>query len=168
LLVHKAGRLAFFGAHTHLNHPRAFKAYLAPLRKIEWVIHAKGLFGGPQAALVYLSRYAHRVAISNHRLIAADQTGITFIWKDYRIDGPGRYTTMTMPTHELIRASSCTCSPAASSSKSLLALHRAFAGHFEASNDLCRSGHSQMKAPAASAARAGLQRPRSPGGTPSA
>jgi hypothetical protein len=63
--------------------------------------------------LAYPSRYTHRVAISNHRLIAADQTGVTFTWKNYRIPGPGRYITMTLPTHEFMRASSCTCSPAA-------------------------------------------------------
>ena len=67
---------------------RAFTAYLAPLRKIEWVVYAKRPFGGPQAVLAYLSRYTHRVAISNRRLISADETGVTFNWKDYRIEGP--------------------------------------------------------------------------------
>ena len=61
------------------------------------------MFGGPQAVLAYLSRYTHRVAISNRRLISADDNGVTFKWKDYRIEGPGRYTTMTLPTHEFIR-----------------------------------------------------------------
>src|SRR5208282_3711164 len=101
--AHQAGRLTFFGAHARLDDARAFKAYLAPLRKIGWVVYAKRPFGGPQAVLAYLSRYTHRVAISNHRLIAADRTGVTFAWKDYRIEGPGRYTTMTLPTHEFIR-----------------------------------------------------------------
>jgi hypothetical protein len=67
------------------------------------VVYAKKPFAGPKAVLAYLSRYTHRVAISNHRLISADQTGITFTWKDYRIEGPGRYKTMTLPTHEFIR-----------------------------------------------------------------
>src|SRR6266849_6193936 len=67
------------------------------------VVYAKKPFGGPQAVLAYLSRYTHRVAISNRRLIAADKTGVTFTWKDYRIDGPDRYKTMTLPTHEFIR-----------------------------------------------------------------
>ena len=49
------------------------------------------------------SRYTHRVAISNRRLIAADENGVTFKWKDYRIEGPGRYKTMTLATHEFIR-----------------------------------------------------------------
>ena len=101
--AHRAGRLKFFGNHAHLDDARAFKAYLAPLRKIEWVVYAKRPFGGPQAVLAYLSRYTHRVAISNRRLISADETGVTFRWKDYRIEGPGRYQTMTLSTHEFIR-----------------------------------------------------------------
>jgi len=101
--AHQAGRLAFFGVHAHLRDARAFRAYLASLRKIEWVVYAKRPFGGPQAVLAYLARYTHRVAISNRRLISADETGVTFKWKDYRIEGPGRYQTMTLRTHEFIR-----------------------------------------------------------------
>jgi len=101
--AHEAGRLAFFGDHTALADRAAFAAFLAPLRKVEWVVYAKRPFGGPQAVLAYLSRYTHRVAISNRRLIAADETGVTFKWKDYRIEGAGRYKTMTLPTHEFIR-----------------------------------------------------------------
>ncbi len=101
--AHRAGRLKFFGTHAHLDDARAFKAYLAPLRKAEWVVYAKRPFGGPQAVLAYLSRYTHRVAISNRRLISADETGVTFKWKDYRIEGPDRYQTMTLPTREFIR-----------------------------------------------------------------
>jgi hypothetical protein len=67
------------------------------------VVYAKKPFGGPQAVLAYLSRYTHRVAISNRRLISADETGVTFTWKDYRIQGPDRYKTMTLPTHQFIR-----------------------------------------------------------------
>ena len=67
------------------------------------MVYAKQPFGGPQAVLAYLSRYTHRVAISNRRLISADETGVTFKWKDYRIKGPGRYNTMTLPTHAFIR-----------------------------------------------------------------
>ena len=103
LAAHQAGRLKFFGAHTHLADARAFTAYLAPLRKVEWVVYAKKPFGGPQAVLAYLSRYTHRVAISNRRLISADDAGVTFKWKDYRIEGHARYKTMTLPTHEFIR-----------------------------------------------------------------
>jgi hypothetical protein len=101
--AHQAGGLAFFGDRAALAEPRAFAAFLAPLRKAEWVVYAKKPFGGPQAVLAYLSRYTHRVAISNRRLISADEAGVTFTWKDYRIDGPDRYKTMTLPTHEFIR-----------------------------------------------------------------
>jgi Putative transposase/Transposase zinc-binding domain len=101
--AHATGRLAFFGDHTPLADTRAFAAYLAPLRRIEWVVYAKRPFGGPAAVLAYLARYTHRVAISNHRLIAADASGVTFKWKDYRIEAAARYKTMTLPTHEFIR-----------------------------------------------------------------
>ena len=102
-MAHAAGRLAFFGEHAPLADRATFAAFLAPLRKAEWVVYAKEPFGGPQAVLAYLSRYTHRVAISNRRLIAANETGVTFKWKDYRIEGPGRYKTMTLPTYEFIR-----------------------------------------------------------------
>ena len=101
--AHQAGRLKFFGGHTHLDDAGAFKAYLAPLRNIEWVIYAKRPFGGPQAVLAYLARYSHRIAISNRRLMFTDETGVTFKYKDYRIEGPGRYKTMTLATDEFIR-----------------------------------------------------------------
>src|SRR5260370_2323480 len=66
-------------------------------------VYAKSPFAGPHAVLAYLSRYTHRVAISNRRLISADEAGVTFKWKDYRIEGPGRYKTIILPTHEFIR-----------------------------------------------------------------
>ena len=103
LSAHQAGRLAFFGDHAVLAEPRTFAAFLAPLRKTEWVVYAKKPFAGPHAVLAYLSRYTHRVAISNRRLISADATGVTFNWKDYRIEGPDRYKTMTLATDEFIR-----------------------------------------------------------------
>jgi hypothetical protein len=103
LAAHAAGRLRFFADHRALALEAAFSAYLEPLRKAEWVVYAKEPFGGPEAVLAYLSRYTHRVAISNHRLVEADQSGVTFKYKDYRIDGPGRYKTMTLPIHEFIR-----------------------------------------------------------------
>src|SRR5258706_830778 len=87
LVAHKAGRLRFFGDHAALADAQGFAAYLAPLRRTEWVVYAKRPFAGPQAVLAYLSRYTHRVAIANSRLIACDRTGITFRWKDYRADG---------------------------------------------------------------------------------
>ena len=98
LAAHQAGRLAFFGDRAALAEPRAFAAFLTPLHKVEWVVSAKKPFGGPQAVLTYLSRYTHRVAIAHRRLIAADEAGVTFTWKDYRIEGPDRYKTMSQPT----------------------------------------------------------------------
>jgi hypothetical protein len=97
------GHLQFFGDHAPLADKAAFHAYLSPLRKIDWVVYTKEPFAGPEQVLRYLSRYTHRVAISNHRLISADQTSVTFKWKDYRIEGPGRYKTMTLATDEFIR-----------------------------------------------------------------
>ena len=103
IAAHEAGRLTFFGDHAHLAEAEAFASFLAPLRKAEWVVYAKKPFGGPEAVLAYLSRYTHRVAISNSRLIAADESGVTFKYKDYRIEGPERYKTMTLATGEFIR-----------------------------------------------------------------
>lgn len=103
LAAHQAGCLKFFNDRSGLADAGAITAFLAPLRKAEWVVYAKKPFGSPQAVLAYLSRYTHRVAISNRRLISADDKGVTFKWKDYRIEGPGRYTAMTLPTHEFIR-----------------------------------------------------------------
>jgi Putative transposase/Transposase zinc-binding domain len=101
--AHRAGRLKFFGAHAHLNNTRAFAAYLAPLRKTKWYVYGKRPFGGPKAVLAYLSRYTHRVAISNSRLVAFDRTGVTFKYKDYRADGRARHKTMTLAANEFIR-----------------------------------------------------------------
>ena len=101
--AHAAGRLQFFGTHADLADPKAFAAFLTPLRRSEWVVYSKKPFGGPEAVLAYLSRYTHRVAISNRRLISADETAVTFKFKDYRIEGPERYKTMTLATDEFIR-----------------------------------------------------------------
>lgn len=101
--AHQAGRLRFFGDHVMLAQPDAFTAYLAPLHKAEWVVYAKPPFGGPEAVLAYLSRYTHRVAISNSRLIALSDAGVTFKWKDYRAKGRDKAKVMTLPTHEFIR-----------------------------------------------------------------
>jgi hypothetical protein len=101
--AHQAGRLSFFGDHIHLADTQSFAAYLAPRRKAEWVVYAKRPFGGPEAVLAYLSRYTHRVAIANSRLIAFDEHGVTFKWKDYRIEGRDRYKRMTLATSEFIR-----------------------------------------------------------------
>jgi hypothetical protein len=101
--AHKAGKLMFFGEHAHLAGDKAFTAFLAPLKRTKWFVYSKRPFAGPKAVLAYLSRYTHRVAISNRRLIAADANSVTFKVKDYRIDGPGRRTTMTLGTAEFIR-----------------------------------------------------------------
>jgi Putative transposase len=101
--THHAGRLQFFGDHARLADKAAFKAYLAPLRKINWVVYAKEPFAGPRQVLRYLSRYTHRIAISNRRLLSADENGVTFKYKDYRIEGPARHKTMTLATDEFIR-----------------------------------------------------------------
>jgi hypothetical protein len=103
LAAHKAGRLQFFGEHVALINIQAFAAHLAPLRKAEWIVYAKRPFGGPEAVLAYLSRYTHRVAISNSRLIAFDSNGVTFKWKDYRAEGRERQKLMTLATNEFIR-----------------------------------------------------------------
>jgi hypothetical protein len=99
----EAGRLDFFGDLAPLADQRAFAAALAPLRRCEWVVYAKRPFAGPQAVLAYLARYTHRVAISNSRLIARDEKGVTFKWKDYRIKGRDRLKTMTLDAGEFIR-----------------------------------------------------------------
>jgi len=101
--AYQAGQLQFFGHQVHLADPQAFAAYLAPLRNSEWVVYSKRPFGGPEEVLRYLARYTHRVAISNRRLVALDDNGITFKWKDYRIEGSERYKLMTLDTHEFIR-----------------------------------------------------------------
>ncbi len=101
--AHQAGELRFFGNHAPLADAQAFAAYLAPLRNSEWVVYSKRPFGGPKEVLRYLARYTHRVAISNRRLIACDDKGVTFKWKDYRLEGRERYKVMTLATHEFIR-----------------------------------------------------------------
>ena len=101
--AYDAGRLKFFGDHARLAQREAFTAHLAPLRKAEWVVYAKRPFGGPEAVLAYLSRYTHRVAIANSRLIALDETSVTFKWKDYRTKGCGRAKVMTLTIDEFIR-----------------------------------------------------------------
>jgi len=101
--VHQAGRLKFFGQHAALADRSAFARWLAPLRKCEWVVYAKRPFAGPEAVLAYLSRYTHRVAISNSRLISLDERGVTFRWKDYRAKGKTRYKAMTLAPEEFMR-----------------------------------------------------------------
>jgi hypothetical protein len=101
--LHEAGQLRFLGEHTRLADAGAFWAWLAPLRRCEWVVYAKRPFAGPQAVLAYLSRYTHRVAISNSRLLAMDERGVTFRWKDYRAKGRTRHKAMTLSPDEFMR-----------------------------------------------------------------
>ena len=101
--LHAAGRLVFFGGLAPLAERRAFLRHLSPARTKRWVVYAKAPFAGPAAVLAYLSRYTHRVAISNSRLMSFDEAGVTFRIKDYRRDGPERYGTLTLGPHEFIR-----------------------------------------------------------------
>jgi Putative transposase/Transposase zinc-binding domain len=101
--AHDAGQLKFFNTHAGLADKRTFKRFIGPLWHIKWVVYCKAPFAGPKQVLRYLSRYTHRVAISNRRLIAADDAGIAFRWKDYRSNGPGRWKTMRLHPHEFIR-----------------------------------------------------------------
>ena len=101
--AYQAERLEFFADHVGLAEPARFKAYVAALRKVEWVVYAKRPFGGPGAVLAYLSRYTHRIAIANSRLVAFDRERVTFKWKDYRAKGDNRYKLMTLHVDEFIR-----------------------------------------------------------------
>ena len=101
--AHRTGQLQFFGEDVSLADPTTFADWLAPLREAEWVVYAKRPFAGPAAVLAYLSRYTHRVAISNQRLVAFDHHGVTFRWKDYRLKGRTRYKTMTLSPDEFMR-----------------------------------------------------------------
>ena len=101
--AHAGGLLKFFNTHTGLADRKNFKRFLGPLRHIGWRVHCKPPFAGPSQVLRYLSRYTHRVAISNRRLVAADDAGIAFRWKDYRADHRVRWKTMTLAPSEFIR-----------------------------------------------------------------
>lgn len=103
MALHDAGRLSFFGKLAHLVDRRAFLKHLSPVRKKRWVVYAKPPFAGPEAVLAYLSRYTHRVAISNSRLRRFDKGTVTFRYKDYRRRGTDRQQVMTLAAHEFIR-----------------------------------------------------------------
>ncbi len=97
--LHRSGQLQFFGDDAGLADATAFARWLAPQHSSEWVVYAKRPFAGPEAVLGYLSRYTHRVAISNRRLLSMNNNGVTFRWKDYRAKGRTRQKTMTL-THD--------------------------------------------------------------------
>ena len=103
MALHEAARLAFYGGIAHLADRRAFLRHLSPVRKKRWVVYAKPPFAGPETVLAYLSRYTHRVAISNSRLLRFDQSDVTFRYKDYRRDGADRQQSMTITADEFIR-----------------------------------------------------------------
>lgn len=101
--AHRLGQLQFFGDYVPLSDAMAFAEWVAPLRQCEWVVYAKRPFAGPAAVLAYLSRYTHRVAISNSRLLALDERGVSFKWKDYRAKGNTKHKSMTLGTGEFMR-----------------------------------------------------------------
>jgi hypothetical protein len=103
IALYDARKLAFFGGLAPLADRRAFLRHLSPVRNKRWVVYAKRPFAGPEAVLAYLSRYTHRVAISNQRLLAFDEAGVTFRYKDYRRDGADRRRVMTLGADEFIR-----------------------------------------------------------------
>ena len=101
--AHDDGLLNFYGAHAGLADRAAFDAFLKPVRKLNWYVNVKDPFAGPEAVLAYLSRYTHRVAISNRRLVRVDGDGVAFRYKDYRAGHRERWKTMTLSPHEFIR-----------------------------------------------------------------
>ncbi len=133
-LVDAHARLEFYGQLQHLTDPTAFAAYLAPSRRVEWVVYAKRPFSGPEAVLAYLSRYTHRVAISNRRLVRCDERGITFKWTDYRAKPNQRYKTMQLATGEFIRRFLIHILP--------LGFHRI--RHFGILSNPCRAGNLRL------------------------
>ncbi len=101
--AYRHGELKFFGHQSALNDSQTFTETLQPLRKQEWVVYAKRPFAGPESVLAYLSRYTHRVAIANSRLVKVDSSGVTFTWKDYREKEQRRAKTMILTVDEFIR-----------------------------------------------------------------
>jgi Zn finger protein HypA/HybF involved in hydrogenase expression len=103
LKAYQKEQLHFFQQLKSIEDRQAFTRWLKPLRQKEWVVYAKRPFAGPKAVLAYLSRYTHRVAIANSRLISMDEHGITFKWKDYRKKEGHRQKTMTLSTDNFIQ-----------------------------------------------------------------
>ncbi|MBK6703805.1 MAG: IS91 family transposase [Caulobacteraceae bacterium] len=101
--AHVDGALRFFGDHANLSNIDAFRAFLKPLHRNDWVVYAKRPFAGPDQVLSYLARYTHRVAIANSRLVAFEAGRVTFKWKDYRREGQDRYGLITLDGDDFIR-----------------------------------------------------------------
>ena len=119
--AHDAGRLTFFNAHARLADKTAFKRFIAPLRRIKWVVYCKAPFAGPKQVLRYLPRYTHRVAISNRRLVAADDAGVAFrLGRTLASTGrdAGRRCGFTRTSSSA--AFSCTCCPKASTASAII------------------------------------------------
>jgi len=93
--LYRHKNLRFHGPIAELEHPKRFAAFLRTLFRQDWVVYAKPAFGGPLQVLRYLGRYTHRVAISNHRLLAFDGERVTFRWKDYAHGNKQRKMTLT-------------------------------------------------------------------------
>ena len=109
LAAHASGRLQFFGNLASLHDAGCFAEAIRALRKKRWITYAKPPFGSPAHVLAYLGRYTHRVAIANSRLVRADDTSVTFRWKDYRHGNASR--DMTLQAHEFIRRFLIHCLP---------------------------------------------------------
>ena len=101
--AHQKGLLEFHATLSELNEFDAFEQFLRPARKVDWVVYAKRPFHGPKAVLDYLSRYTHRVAIANSRLVSIENNQVSFKWKDYRLEGRKRFSTMTLSSQEFLR-----------------------------------------------------------------
>jgi hypothetical protein len=99
--AHRAGRLRFFNELALLAATTAFDAHIAPLRRTEWIVYAKRPFAGPEQVLAYLSRYTHRIAISNRRLVALDDSHVSFSWRDYAHGSAKKV--MRLDAHEFLR-----------------------------------------------------------------
>lgn len=109
LTAHASGQLQFFGNLASLHDAGCFAEAIRALRKKRWITYAKPPFGSPAHVLAYLGRYTHRVAIANSRLVRADDTSVTFRWKDYRQGNASR--DMTLQAHEFIRRFLLHCLP---------------------------------------------------------
>jgi len=99
--LYRRKRLRCAGPASLLAEPKQFHQFLRCLHRQDWIVYAKPAFGGPEKVLRYLDRYTHRIAISNHRLLAFDGQRVTFRWKDYAHDGKQRI--MTLDGTEFLR-----------------------------------------------------------------
>jgi len=99
--LHRAGKLKFFNDLASLTDAKAFATHIAPLRRTEWIVFAKRPFAGPEQVLAYLSRYTHRIAISNRRLAGLDDSHVAFTWRDYTHGSAQKI--MRLGAHEFLR-----------------------------------------------------------------